>query len=107
MAGQDVLAEDDELKLLEALRRQVQLRAAARYNAAADIAADHSGVSAADRAYQSMLMNRGERCWGCSRAVACMHTGADSASVCQDCGNSTCCMQEMCTHLLLCGCCVP
>jgi hypothetical protein len=59
--GQDVVAEDDDLQLLEALRKQVQLRSAARYNAAADIAANNSGVNAADRAYQSMLMNRGGR----------------------------------------------
>lgn len=58
--GKDVVAEDDDLQLLEALRKQVQLRSAARYNAAADIAANNSGVDAADRAYQSMLMNRGE-----------------------------------------------
>jgi hypothetical protein len=71
--GQDVVAEDDDLQLLTALRRQVQLRAAARFGAAADIAASNSGVSAADRAYQAALLARGARplagCWAAARLL--------------------------------------
>ena len=70
MAGQEVIPEEDDMRLLELLRAQIKYRAARQYaHAARQAAGGTDGAAFQDRAYQVMrlVLHPGF----CSRAAAC------------------------------------